>query len=245
MNGFCYLYPEATREMPQSWRGLKGWSGVSITFEGQPVGLETLVCMECALRANDSKDAQEAADCIPLAVDGYLREQDLFQLRVEDVIFTSLSPGGTEAATLLLGRGKRGERCKSGRDQGVVLDEPYSRDILRRRVNALSPSCKVFNITADKYRKWWVWASKSVTGDPLAAHSPHAARHTGASRDLTEGYRSLEQVMKRGRWKALNSVHRYAKPHAWYEAKSKQSELVKQQGAAILGSRLSRPSLSV
>jgi integrase len=145
----------------------------------------------------------------------------------------------------LLGRGKRGERCKSGRDQGVVLDEPYCRDMLRRRICNLPDDAKIFNITADKYRRWWTWASEKVLGDGAAAGTPHSARHTGASRDLTEGYRSLEQVMKRGRWKALNSVHRYAKPHAWYEAKARVPDKVRRAGEKILASRPSRPQVAV
>ena len=36
---------------------------------------------------------------------------------------------GGKVATLLLGAGSRGESTKTGRDQGVVLDEPLSYDI--------------------------------------------------------------------------------------------------------------------
>ena len=123
-------------------------------------------------------------------------------------------PGGTRIATLSLGRGKRGERCKSGRDQGVVLDEPYSAGILDRRLKKLKPSGRVFTMSADIYRRLWKVAAAEVTGQLMGAGVPHSARHTGATRDLTLGYRTLEQVMKRKRWKALSSVQRYAKPHA-------------------------------
>ena len=88
-------------------------------------------------------------------------------------------------------------------------------------------------------------AAKAVLGDPNAAGSPHAARHTGASRDITEGYRTLEQVMKRGRWKALNSVHRYAKSHAWYAALAAQPSGVREHGDALLRARLPRRPVSV
>ena len=66
------------------------------------------------------------------------------------------------------------------------------------------------------YSKWWRWAAKKACGDTSGAGKPHSARHTGPSRDLTEGYRTLESIMKRGRWKALSSINRYAKPHAYY-----------------------------
>ena len=249
VNGIVYLYPSASREMPQSWRALKGWSIASITSEGQPVAMETLACMEDYLRRLGTDEGTQAADCIPLAVDGYLREQDLFQLRVEDVLFQE-NAEGTRVATLLLGRGERGERCKSGRNQGVVLDEPYSAEIFGKRVReAISAASKnrgrqakarIFTITADTYRRLWKIAAQAVTGNREGAGVPHSARHTGATHDMTLGYRTVEQVMKRGRWKALSSVNRYAKPHAWYQAMSKQSNEVMERGALLLAARAPR-----
>ena len=168
-----------------------------------------------------------------LAADAYLREQDLIQLRVEDVIINE----ETEVSTILLGRSSRGETCKGGRDQGAVMDNPWSTQILKRRCKGKTGKVKVFTITAHRYRKLWQWAAKQVTGDPHAAGTPHSARHTGASRDLTEGYRNLEEVMKRGRWKALNSVHRYAKPHAWYAAQAQLSPDERTRGREILAAR--------
>jgi len=238
INGVCYLYPEAVRELPHAWRATKGWSRFAIVKEGQPVPLQALVCMSLFLRSIDDPKADVAADCIELAADGYLREQDLFQLRYEDVILTD------NAATLLLGKGERGEGCKSGRDQGVVLDEPNSIELLQRALAGKQKGDKVFDIGADNYRRYWRKAAKEVLGDSQAAGTPHSARHTGASRDLTEGYRNLEQVMKRGRWKALNSVHRYAKPHAWYAALAALPRQVREQGDLILNARAPRKQLA-
>ena len=216
VNGFCYLFPEQARELPHSWRALRGWLHFAVLREGQPIGVCTLACMSDELdKAAGTFETPEcqAAECIRVAVDGYLREQDLFQLQVDDVVFHDEQ----RKAVLLLGVSKRGESCKSGRDQGVVLDETANYDILKRRIGGRKKG-RVWSLTADRYRKLWQWAAESVTGSKFGAGTPHAARHTGASRDLTEGHRNLEEVMKRGRWKAINSVHRYAKPHAWYAA---------------------------
>ena len=81
-----------------------------------------------------------------------------------------------------------------------------------------------------------------MTGDKNFAGPPHSARHTGASRDLSEGYRSLEDVMKRGRWQALASVHRYAKPHMWFAAIAKLPPEVKEKGDQLLAMRAPRAS---
>ena len=239
VNGLCYLYPEAVRELTHSWRATKGWTKFSIVQEGQPVPLQFLACMSAKMREANTPKSVIAADCVDIAADGYLREQDLFSLRVCDVILTD------SHATLLLGRGDRGEGCKSGRDQGVVMDEPHSYDILCRAIAGKKPDDRVFPISQMDYGNLWRKTAKELTGDPRAAGTPHSARHTGASRDLTEGYRNLEQVMKRGRWKALNSVHRYAKPHAWYAALASLPQELRQQGDAILALRAPRPKTAV
>ena len=192
--------------------------------------------MQDALYRDGSAAAKEAADMMAVAVDGYLRDQDLQQLRVSDVVFSD------STVALLLGRSARGESCKTGRDQGVVLDEPFSYVVLKRRTEGRAAKSKVFAISWPEYRRWWYWAAKQVTGSSSGAGPPHSARHTGASRDLSEGYRTLEEVMKRGRWKSLNSVHRYAKPHIWYACLASLSAAEKEKGNAILATRGARPA---
>ena len=114
VHGFCWLHPEASRELPLSWRATRGHAGIFIVHEGGPVALQRLACMQDALYNEGSAEAKEAADMMAIAVDGYLRDQDMQQLRVSDVVFS----GSTVA--LLLGRSARGESCKTGRDQGVT-----------------------------------------------------------------------------------------------------------------------------
>ena len=83
--------------IPRAWRATRGWSGFSIQFEGQPVSLQLLACMEQCCCDSPKWDGQEAGDAMVLAADGYLREQDLFNLRVEDVVFSK------DGVALLLG----------------------------------------------------------------------------------------------------------------------------------------------
>ena len=96
---------------------------MSYAAEGGPVALQRLACMEDVLRKEGSRSAAAAADCIPLAADGYLREQDLFQLRREDVVFAA---GPLGQCALLLGQGQRGESCKTGRDRKNALQKGKS-----------------------------------------------------------------------------------------------------------------------
>ena len=50
-------------------------------------------------------------------------------------------------------------------------------------------------------------------------HQPmHSLRHTGPSRDVYVGYRTLNEVKKRGRWKGKEGVERYSKVHIYVKA---------------------------
>ena len=94
---------------------------------------QRIAVMQDELQSHGSATAAEASDAIGIAVDGYLREQNLFQLQVRDVMLCN------GVATLMLGVSSRGESAKTGRDQGVVLDEPTSFEILSRRCKGKAP----------------------------------------------------------------------------------------------------------
>ena len=72
---------------------------------------------------------------------------------------------------------------------------------------------------------------------PAAAGPPHSARHTGASRDPAQQYRSFNQIQRRGRWKTASSVQRYAKTHAFMESVLRIPQDVKNKGDDILAGR--------
>ena len=156
LNGLAYLMPDLAKNLPRTWRAAKAWAELSIVTEGQPIALQALACMEDWLKSQRNPTAQVAADTVPVAIDGYLREQDLSELRARDVVCDERD------LTLLFGRSSRGERSKTGRDQGVSLDEPYSKDIVRARLEGLAPSDKLFPVTSNQYRQWWGRAADAI-----------------------------------------------------------------------------------
>jgi integrase len=137
---------------------------------------------------------------------------------------------------LQLGRSHRGESAKTGRNQGVRLDYPHSQDIVRARLKGLKNNGKVFPISAAIYRKWWWWAASRVG----VLQPPHACRHTGASYDLASGYRTYDQVAKRGRWAADKAMQRYAQIHKWVTAVASQPQWVRHKGQKLLDTRAPR-----
>ena len=114
------------------------------------MALEALACMEAWLRKHKGVAPQVAADLIFVAVDGYLREQDMIALQVNDVFIDK----PLQRVILMLGRGERGETSKTGRDQGVTLDDPCAVDVVIRSVKDARQAGrqKVFQISDADYR---------------------------------------------------------------------------------------------
>ena len=153
------------------------------------------------------------------------------QLKCEDLSWSR----DRRRVAVHFGRGARGERSKTGRDQGVTFDTPWVVAILDRRSAGKAADDKVFPLSSSAYRKWWRAAADAVLGKGAGLGPPHSARHTGAARDLAEGYRSFEQVQRRGRWQAQSSVQRYARTHAWVAAVAATPPQVQKKGADIFG----------
>ena len=82
LNGLASLMPELEKNSPRSWRAAKAWAELSTVTEGQPVALQALACMEDWLRSQRNPTAHVAADMVPIAIDGYLREQDRSELEM-------------------------------------------------------------------------------------------------------------------------------------------------------------------
>ena len=168
---------------------------------------------------------------IAVAADGYCRESDLLGLHVRDVVDTP------EEVILTFGSSATGDSSKTGRNQGVRLDYPHSHDIVRRYCKGKKGHDRVFHINLPTYTKWW-WKAASYVGVTLP---PHSVRHTGASHDLAEGYRTFAQVQRRGRWASEKSVLRYAKTHLWAAAKAATRDDIREAGSMILAKREARP----
>ena len=230
LHGFAYVWPEAAGRLPRAARCLLGWHKIFVHGEGSPLPLELLAVVEELYR---TKNLTAEADALAVGVDCYLRSQEVFNLRVEDVI---VSDQGSEVV-LKLGVASRGELTKTGAHQGVRVDYPHTKQILARLVQDRPPGEKLFATNKAKYVKAWAMASKELDVD---LGPPHSVRHSGPSHDCACGYRSMWQVQRRGRWASEKSVMRYAKSHAWIEARSKVPKDIMQRGTVILSARDAR-----
>jgi hypothetical protein len=229
LNGFIYVWPAAGGRLPTSWRIMKGWHKTHVKGEGQPMAYEAAVAVGHTMRG---LGFVEEADCLDVALDGYLREQDLFQLRVEDIVEER-----SGLATVLLGVPERGESTKTGRQQGVRLDTVHASNILLQRKAAMREGELVFTTNPVRYRQA---IDKSCQKLGIATPPAHSIRHTGPSRDAFEAYRTMAQIKRRGRWNADGSLLRYAKTHAYATVLANMPTNVMTLGQQLLCLRVDR-----
>jgi hypothetical protein len=243
MSGWVYLCPEIQHCLPRAWKCLLAWQRSYIGNEGGPEAEEAIGVIMTAMT---DLGYPEEARALAVALDGYLRTHDLFQLQVRDVIVTTLAGSSIQEVALKLGVAERGESSKTGPRQGVRIDWPGTAELLKKQVLGKPLSAKLFASNANTYRRAWAEAVALVKSWKGCADfdvgPPHSVRHTGASRDLSLGYRSLWQVQRRGRWSSEKSVLRYAKSHAWIECHSKLPSEVRRLGTEALIFRGERPN---
>ena len=233
-SGMMAMYPAL--RLPESFRALKAWVALRPGQQGTPVAVPLL--MEIIDRmASYGDKGQIAADAALLAFDCYLREQDWELMKAGDVV----EAGGVTA--IRLGAQERGERVKTGQEQGVLLDYPATRAMLQKRTQNLKAGDRVFPISQVAFRNYWYKATAELGVCELAGR-PHNIRHTGPSFDVWAGYRDLREVQKRGRWRADASVTRYSKTHEYARSVSQvPPEILKagEQKMRDLGERPDRP----
>ena len=156
-------------------------------------------------------------------------------LRGEDVILHG------DEVSLRLGVAARQEKTKTGYHQGVRVDRPHVKAILRRRAAACHPKSKLFKITPAAFRLVW---RQTCCRLGLDLGPPHTLRHSGPSHDLYYSYRSILQIQRRGRWSSEKSSLRYAKTHTLIEARAALPPKVLEAGSLILSNRASRPAVA-
>lgn len=234
LNGIVYITPSLAGKLPTAWRAYIAWQRCHIAGEGGPEALELWAVLEADMRKHDDC---ESADALIVGLDGYLREQDLFSLRASDV-----RVAGKDEVALQLGIAERGESAKTGRNQGVRLERQEAIDVVVSRRNDREPNAKLFNTDAKHYAKAIASAAKRLN---VEIGPPHSVRHTGPSFDAYTGYRTLPQIMRRGRWTADQSVNRYAKTHAYTAALERVPAHLFVQGTEILAGRVGRKARPV
>lgn len=171
-------------------------------------------------------EEQEAADALRLIGDCRLRGQGVHQLQA-----SGLKDGGKRAG-LHLGDPDRGGSTKTGPRQGVTVD--YSEAGRTRRVRLRKDkSGPLFAVSILRLRALF---STVLVGLGHPRMPLHSVRHTGPSRDAFDAYRSLGEIMTRGRWRSNPAVNSYSKTTGYIGARARVSPALRKKGANVLES---------
>ena len=224
--GMLAVFPELHSKLPIAHRAWKSWERNHLAGEGTPVPQEAAYIIAEWMRSNNFMLESLLTELI---IDAYLRSGDWEKMRAADVYCD-----GTSVA-IILGTSERGERTKTGPNQGVVLDsQVLSRDVLRLK-GAREPQQRLFPFAPSHYRSLWNQAKAALKMEWLGP--PHNLRHGGASRDLESKNRDLEGIRRRGRWKGLESVQRYTKVWVLAREREKLSKEQRTHGALLIEQR--------
>ena len=171
------------------------------------------------------QDEIYAAIWVILQFDICGREQDVECLFPADIV----QSGGEYA--LVFGVSARGETVKTGRDQGAVIEQPWVGRLVMALAERTPVGARIFPLTQEGFRRRWAAALTSLG---LPFRPPHALRHTAAAEAIFQKRLSLEQVRRRGRWKALSSVQRYTKTHDIVNYKGSMDPQLLAEGEQLL-----------
>ena len=206
---FAAFFPEfgrgGRRALPRTLRALKGWRRLAPTMSRAPLPWPA-VC-GIAMELLRVKEWQMAA-WVVLVFTAYLRPREAMLLHRGDMV--PPVAGVSRHWALLVCPQEREERTKVGAyDDSIALDSPVTAWAL--------PVWKILAEGPPDAKVWDFDYRELLTNFKMATWllgleaTPYQLRHSGPSWDRARGLRPLDEVQKRGRWRAMKSVMRYEK----------------------------------
>jgi hypothetical protein len=191
LKGFTRKAPEASRDPP-------------------PIELMWLLAA-FLLRLLPGELGGLAAGLVVIAFDGYLRPGEALALRKEDV-YRSTKKGST-LLSVVVAPLSRGAPAKNKQfDDGYAVGA-HGRSIATQLLQAIvdRTAVKEFLFPGVTLALWEKWC-RAFVAEYKVTMTPHCLRHGGPSHDMYFHQASVQDVQWRGRWLAVESCRRYAKP---------------------------------
>ncbi len=226
LNAVLCIFVETAGHLGESARAIQAWKRFEIQGEGAPIPWAGVGAIARWMSEQNTETGRICSDLVLISADCYLRQADWNLLFHEDISYSS-----TYGLSMLLGVPERGASTKTGVRQGVRPDRPGVTSIILEYHAATCKGEKLFPIEPVTFARLWRKACVSLGYE---AGPPHTLRHVGPSHDAAAGYRSLDQIQVRGRWRAKTSVLRYAKSHVLIAAGAKLPEKLRIVGNAFL-----------
>ncbi len=204
MGGLLHHLPHLRDKLYESRLLMRGWKRRTATTSHPPLTWELAVVFATAMAVR-GHHAESLG--VLLSFDCYLRVGELTSLRVSDVVL----PHDARMGRSHTGMALRLARTKTGVNQWVSLRDDAVAGLLELHVRAVhtvsGDTALVFPFSSAHFRRL-IRECASLCGMSSTPYVPHSLRHGGATRDYLGGD-SIEQVMFRGRWKAMESARIY------------------------------------
>lgn len=204
--GLIYRCPALRLHMGESRLRLRGWKKILSQLRqsrSHPPLTWELASLFSIIMAKWGRHAEAVATL--LAFDCYLRVGELTRLTYADV----LQPNDPRVGSAYTGMALRLAVTKTGPNQSVTLSKPQVQTVLLHYLNAFPflSEQRIFPFTPDAFRLLMKQVAETV-GLGHIPYVPHSLRHGGATFDYLRGH-TVEQIMFRGRWAAMESARRY------------------------------------
>ena len=129
------------------------------------------------------------------------------------MLFRSDRSGKTRKVAITLHPSETSRASKTGEyDETIVVDWAWLAQILITMKKDRPAHAPLVPVDAKELQELFEWAQVRLGPDRvLSRQTQYVLRHSGPSADVWESRRPLDEVQKRGRWKAPTSVRRYEK----------------------------------
>jgi integrase len=200
--GLIYRHPPIKLYLGESRMRLRGWKRLKTGKSHPPITWE-LVCVFSATMAKWGRHAEAVATLV--AFDCFLRVGEMTRIQYRDVAMPNDPRMGGIHAQMVL----RLALTKTGINQSVSIENSIVRDALQGYLLAypFMDKDRIFPFSPSSFRQTIREVSDSL-GLSHIPFVPHSFRHGGATHYFFKGS-SIEDIMFRGRWVALESTRRY------------------------------------
>ena len=204
LNGAVFRRPDLKHKLGMARQTLKGWQRTKHSTSHPPLTWELTVL----IAVTQAKWGYHGcAVATLLAFHCYLRVGELTRLQRSDIVMPSDSRMGSGYDNMALRLG----RTKTGNNQWVSIHNQDVSELLIAWMHQHSRSSSgtdlVFPFTPAHFRHLLHNTVQKLGLGPTP-YVPHSLRHGGATYDYMRRV-SIEDIMLRGRWKAMESARRY------------------------------------
>lgn len=198
--GIITYVPSLKDKLTGAKRCLKGWNKLTKGRSYPPLTWHLALVIALQLARRNHYDMGVG---LLLAFDCFLRVSELVNIRRFDIA----DDGDPRISKKRHGMLLRLSKTKTGANQHVLVLNENVQTLVRGLVKNMKLKDKVFNFTADKFRRTMKGVCSELGLSPL--YVPHSLRHGGATHYHHVLSMSMEDVLKRGRWVSMESARRY------------------------------------